>query len=212
MGNYNMRIDLFNNKVQCSTEGFMVSLNDLERAGNAWRLSNGYAYYQLAAFLSSKTLEEYIKAAAKVWDLPEDTFLRKAGKGKTSRTMAHISVAMLFAEQMSPEFHAMVHKTFIDGRILEFRGYGGTEFTNLNMLIDSELPERRGKDNKGVFIQTAIALRNKILGKDAKAGDWDSATVEQTHLRYEHEAYLCRSLRMGLIRDYEHLKEIIEKL
>lgn len=190
----------------------MVSLNDLERAGNAWRLSNGFAYYQLPAFLASKTLEEYRRAASKIWDLPESSFLKKAGKGKTSRTMAHISIAMLFAEQMSPEFHALVHKTFIEGRILEFRGYGGTEFTNLNALIDSSLPDRKGKDNKGVFIQVAISLRSKILGGDAKPGDWDFATVEQTHLRYEYEAYLCRSLKLGLVTGYTHLKEIIEKL
>lgn len=205
-----MNVDLFGNKILCETDGYMVSLNDMERAGNAWRLANGMPAYQLGAFLNSKTLKEYLSAASVVWDKPLESFLKKAGKGKTSRTMGHISVAVLLAEQMSPYFHAQVHKTFIEGKILEFRELGGTEFKDLNAAIDEFLPERDGKDNKGVYIQVAMRLRNKILGTEEP--NWGTANTNQTYKRFEHEATLCKLLRLGVVKNYDHLKEIIEQL
>ena len=94
MSNYIMNVDVFGNEVLAETDGCMVSLNGLTNAGNAWRLTHGMPIYQLAYFLESKLLKEYLEAAAEVWGIPVSSFLKKAGKGKTSRTMAHVSVAI----------------------------------------------------------------------------------------------------------------------
>lgn len=213
MSNYVMKIDFFGNTVRAETGGPMVSLNDLFTAGNAWRLSNGKAAMQMQAFLLSVTLREYIEAASKEWGLPVESFIVKIGKGKFTRTMAHLSIAMLAAEQISPEFHVRVHRTFIEGKLLEFREMGGTEFKELNAAIDLYLPGREGKDdNQGVFIQAATRIRKKLLGADAVAGDWAKASVAQTHSRYEVEKALAQLLRLGLVRDWDHLKEIIERI
>lgn len=207
-----MQVDFFGNNVRCETEGNMVSLNDLFNAGNAWRLSNGKAILQLTAFLNSVGLREYIDAASVEWNLPTEAFVVKLGKGKYTRTMCHVAVAMLAAEQISPKFHARVHKTYLEGKLLEFREQGGTEFKNLNACIDMYLPGRDGKDNKGVYITAAKRLRDRLLGKEAKAGDWDKASVAQTHSRYDFEKRLCDLLRMNVVKDWEHLKELIDKL
>lgn len=206
-----MSVDFFGNGVRAETQGSMVSLNDLVNAGNMWRIQNGMPMYQLNNFVNSTILEEYINAAAKVWNLPPENFINQVGKGRTRRTMAHVSVAVLCAEQISPYFHALVHKTFIEGKLLEFRDLGSTEFKALNAAIAEYLPEREGKDNKGVYIQVAKALRNRIFNTD---GDdcWNSATPEHTHQRYEYEKHLCTMLRLGVVRNYDHLKELIAKL
>lgn len=205
-----MSVDIFGNAIRAETSGCMVSLTDIERAGRLYRLQNNMPDYQLAAFLESKLLKSYITAAAEVWGLPEDSFLVRSGRGKTARTMAHISVGILLAEQISPHFHAMVHKVFIEGKLLEFRDLGGTEFKELNLAIDSYLPERELKgSNKGIFINVAKLLRGKILGE---SDDWQNATVSQTHLRYDYEKQLSQMLRLGVVRNYDHLKELIGKL
>ncbi len=209
---YKMQIDLFGNSVTANTDGYLVNLNELCNAGNAWRLSNGRPIYQLPKFLESKTLADYLPAAAKEWGMPISSFLTKSGKGKSSCTMAHVSVALLLAEQISPEVHAKVHRVFIEGKLLDFRMMGGTEFKSVNVAIDSFLPGRNGKDNKGIYIQTAIKLRTKLLGKDAKLGDWDNATVAQTHARYEAESTIVKLLSLGVVRDYDHLNELIDKI
>lgn len=204
-----MQVDLFGNQVRCETDGVMISLNDIERAGNAWRLSRGMPAYQLTTFLNTVLLREYIQAASQVWDIPEDRFLTKAGKGKTSRTMGHVSVALLLAEQMSPFLHATIHKVFIEGKLLEFRDYGASEYKNLNAEIDTCMVQWEGRHaHQGHFIQVAKALNSRLLDPEQT---WDSATVVQTHKRYETEAFLCKALRCGVIQSWEHLKEVINR-
>jgi hypothetical protein len=126
--------------------------------------------------------------------------------------MAHLTIAVYVAEQMSPDFHYQAIKTFLEGKLLEFRELGGTEFKNLNAAIDLYLPGRSGKDNKGVYIQIAKGIRTKLMGAGAEAGCWDSATVAQIHTRYSVEGKLIDYMRQGFVRDYDHLKEIIAKL
>jgi len=212
MSNYHVSVEFFGNVVRAQTEGSRVCLNDMFQAGNAIRLGLGKPALQMNAFINSKGVAEYIEAAAEVWNLPQEHFIAREGKGKTTKTYVHVSVALLAAESMSPRFHASVHKVFIEGKLLEFRECGGTEFKALNATIDSSLPERQGKDNKGVFIQIAKLIRERVLGEGAKTSDWNSASVEQTQLRYDWERKLCDMMRLGLIRNYDHLKDIVGKL
>jgi hypothetical protein len=210
MANYIMEVDILGNGIRAETDGHMVSLTDIARAGSLYRLTNGMATYQLSSFLNSNLVADYIKAASDVWDLPESSFIVQSGRGAKARTMAHISIGILLAEQISPHFHATVHKVFIEGKLLEFRDLGGTEFKELNLAIDSYLPERELKEsNKGIFISVAKLLRAKILGEGE---DWQNATVSQTHKRYDYEKQLSQMLRLGVIKNYDHLKELICKL
>lgn len=207
-----MNIDFFGNNIRAETDGLVVSLNDLFNAGNVWRLTNGKPAYQMATFLNSQAVSEYVEAAAEEWGIGKDKFIYKVGKGNKTRTMVHVSVAILAAECISPAFHAKVHRVFIEGKLLEFRELGGTEFKNLNACIDMYLPDRIGKDNKGVYITIAKLLRAKVLGADAQPGDWDKCSVAQTHTRYDFEKRLCDYLKQGFITSFQQLKDTIGRL
>lgn len=212
MSNYPVSVEFFGTVVRAQTNGNLICLNDMFIAGNALRLSEGKPALQMNAFLNSKGLADYIEAASHEWGLSTDKFITKEGRGKNTRTYVHVSIAMLAAESMSARFHAHVHRVFIEGKLLEFRERGGTEFKNLNAAIELYLPDRLGKDNKGVFINVAKLIRERILGSEAKTEDWNVASVAQTHLRYEWENKLCDMLRLGVVRDYDHIKQLIHKL
>lgn len=213
MSNYVMSVDFFGNAVRCETEGSMVSLNDLINAGNAYRLSRGKSAFQMAAFLNSASTAEYVAAAVNEWGVPESELIKKIGTGKKNvRTMVHISVAVLAAEAISPEFHARIHKEFIDGKLLQFREAGGTEFKKLNVAIDTALPNKNGRDNKRCFVEVAFAIRSKILGKNATSGSWDKANLDQTTRRFEVENKLAEFIKFGFVKDFNHLIEIVGKL
>lgn len=212
MSNHKVTVMFFNMEIIAHTDGGLVSLNDIFNAGNAYRLSNKKAALQLNSFLNSKGLSEYLDAASEEWNIPKDDFIKTIGRGKNTKRMVHLSVALLAAEQLSPRFHAFIHKTFIEGKLLEFRDRGATEFTKLNTAIDEYLPDRNGKNNQGVFIQTAKLMRQKILGEDAVTADWNSATVEQTHKRYDMENKISEMLRLGVVNNYDHLKQLINKM
>lgn len=212
MSNYIMNIDFFANTLRCETEDMTVSLNDLFACANHHRYEVSKAPMQLRAFETAVKTKEYIAAASKSWSIPEDKLLYKVGRGNKTRTMAHISVALLAAEQVSVEFHVQLHKTLIEGKLLEFRDYGGSEFKKLNVNIDAYLPGREGKSNNGIYINSAKLIRTKLLGENAKTEDWNQASVSQTHSRYDIENKLSSMLSLGVVRDYDHLKELIGKI
>ena len=211
MGNYVMQVDFFGNSVRCDTEDKMVSLTDLARAGNQWRASNGMSIKPLAQVLESVGFVEFKEVAER--HLPNAELIKVEGKGNTKRTMGHITLAVYLAEQFSAEFHFSVINTFIEDKILEFREYGGSEFKVMNTAIDLYLPGREGKDsNKGIYINAAKLLRDKILGKDACTEDWNKASAAQVRARFEFERRLSDMLGLGVVRDWSHLKELITKL
>jgi hypothetical protein len=207
MSQYVVQADFFGHSVRCYTEGKMVSLTDLAKAGNKWRIANDLPVKQLAQLIDSVGFAEFKAVAEK--DMPNEDILRVEGRGNTKRTMGHVMLAVYLAEQFSAEFHYKVIKTFVEGKLLEFRELGGTEFKTLNAAIDKYLPEG---GSIGKYINAAKMVRAKILGKDAEAGDWDSASVQETHTRYDIEKRLVDVLSLGVVRDWEHLKELIEKI
>jgi hypothetical protein len=213
MSNHVINIDFCGLSVRAQTEGHLVCLNDLILVGNKYRMQNDLPLMRVQQILRTQELDAYVAAAAKVWGKPQEELLMVQGRGGQARTMGHISVAIYVAEKMSPAFHAHVIKTFVEGKLLEFRELGATEFANLNSAIDNYLPGREDKEsNKGIYINAAKLLRESILGPNATAGDWNTATVAQTHARYRAETLCVDMLRLGMVRDWEHLKATLAML
>ena len=211
MSNYIMQVDIFGNDVRCETDGLLVSLTDLHRAGNKWRAENARSLIHLPNITGSVGFTEF-KTVAQA-DMPGQVLFRVDGKGNAKRTMAHVILAVYVAEQFSPEFHYKVIKTFVEGKLLDFRDQGGTEFKSLNAAIDNAMMVwEGGVAHKGHFIQAAKLMNQNIRGEDEALLDWSKATVAQTHKRYELEATLVKFLGAGVVRDWEHLKELIGKL
>lgn len=204
MSNYIMNVNFFGHDVRCETENNLVSLNDLVIAGNKWRGENGLPLKNIADLTKTQAYADFRDAVASTLNVSPESLVQTV-MGRKGRTMVHVFLAIYVAEQISPLFHVKVIQTFVEGKLLEFRDLGGTEFKNLNAAIDLYLPDRLGKDNKGVYITLAKIIREKILGQNTT---WDSATVDQTHSRYSIEKRLVDYLRQGLITDYEHLKQI----
>jgi len=152
--------------------------------------------------------------------IPKDKVVKVTGRGRNARTYAQLHFLIYCAEQISPEFHFDVIDVFIDNHILQNRDDGGEHFKELNRVIDLYLPERENKSsNVSVYIQCAKLLKSKIftIQEIAKCDDcniWNSkfATSSRLKIRDEYENKLISFLEMGLIRDYEHLKELIGKL
>lgn len=203
-----MHVNVFDGVLRIEHLTGFGSLTDVFTIGNQSRVSLGKKPAQLTAFLNSDRTKEYIEAAQRTWGLDNLSYVK--GKGNNKTTMAHISLLIYAAEYLSPQFHAEVIKTFVQDRLLEYRDESGDEYSIVNHYVDLYLPGREGKDsNKGIYINIAKALKAKI---NPNNGDWNKATANQLRLRYEHERSISELLRLGVIKDWEHLKEIINKL
>ena len=187
----------------------MGSLTDLFNIGNKMRVLEGKSPANITHFVNSKDTQDFITEIVSAQGIQRETVVRTTGRGKSSRTEANLHLLIYAAQYLSTKFHYQVIDTFINNKILQWRDDSGDQFIALNIAIDAYLPDRQGKDNKGVFIQVAKRLKTKLLSED---GNWNDATFEQLEARAKMEKSLVQFLQLGMVRDYEHLKEVIAKL
>ena len=187
----------------------MGSLTDMFNIGNKMRVLEGKSPANITHFVNSKDTKDFISECAAAQGIPRETVVRTVGRGKASRTEANLHLLVYAAQYLSTKFHYQVIDTFINNKILQWRDDSGDQFVALNIAIDAYLPDRQGKDNKVVFIQVAKRLKAKLLSEDEC---WNNATFDQLEARAKMEKSLVQFLQLGMVRDYEHLKEVIDRL
>lgn len=146
-------------------------------------------------------------------------FLTKRGKG--GGTWAHLYILLDAATFLDPDFKYQVYKTFVEGKLLQYRDESGDRYKPFNMAID-QLPDRVGKDNKWLYVHAANLLAEQIglpavseMPVDDKGNHlnrWNAATAHQLSARADAEKMLTGMVQFGVVRDWEHLKELIGKV
>ena len=146
-------------------------------------------------------------------------FLTKRGKG--GGTWAHLYILLDAATFLDPDFKYQVYKTFVEGKLLQYRDESGDRYKPFNMAID-QLPDRVGKDNKWLYVHAANLLAERIglpavseMPVDDKGkhlNRWNAATAHQLSARADAEKMLTGMVQFGVVRDWEHLKELIGKV
>jgi len=184
----------------------MGDLTQLWKVGTIMRVNNGMAVPQLNNFLQSQSTKDFIEVCERKTGKP---CIEITGRGKNGRTWASIHMMIYAAEYLSTEFHFEVIDAFINNKILEWRDVSGDEFKALNIAIDNYLPNREEKSNKGIYINVARMLLKKV-NQDLKS--WNDASADELRDRASIENKLVTTLQLGLIKDWEHMKEIIEKI
>ena len=221
-----MRVTIGEHTLPIGHKNMMGSLTEVWKIGNAYRTKRGLPELDLSNWLRSPETLEYVKVVeddlnfksvastdlsskgttlAKTIESPLITTKRGKGGG----TWAHLYILLDAAARLDPQFKHKMYKTFVEGKLLQWRDDGGDEFSNLNIAIDAYLPERDGMDNVNVFIYVAKQLKAKIL---SPYDTWNTASLPQLEKRARLEKDLCNYLRLGMIRNYDHLKEVIAKI
>lgn len=159
--------------------------------------------------LENPIFETDSRGRTKISDITKNNPFIRTKRGTGGGTWVHLYLLLDAASWLDADFKLELYDTFINNKILQWREDGGDEFINLNIAIDAYLPEREGKDNTGIFIQVAKQLKAKILSPE---DTWNTASFPQLEKRAKLEKELCNYLRLGMIRNYEHLKEVIEKI
>ena len=221
-----MRVTIGEHTLPIGHKNMMGSLTEVWKIGNAYRTKRGLPELDLSNWLRSPETLEYVKVVeddlnfksvfstdlssrgttlAKTIESPLITTKRGKGGG----TWAHLYILLDAAARLDPQFKHKMYKTFVEGKLLQWRDDGGDEFINLNIAIDAYLPERDGMDNVNVFVYVAKQLKAKIL---SPYDTWNTASLPQLEKRARLEKDLCNYLRLGMIRNYDHLKEVIAKI
>ena len=194
-----------------------TAYGDLTRvleAANLYRTQDGDGKpIQLASLLNSEGFARQCALLADDVDFSLDTrgTHYKVGKGRSTRTEAHVMLLLYVAQVVSPRFHYEFNKRVVLSDICRWRDDSGNEFIALNSALANCQQRVLGKPaHQGHYIQMAKSIRAKLLPADHLG--WNYATAEQLRQRTEVEQTLVKLLQLGVVRDWEHLKELIGKV
>jgi len=166
---------------------------------NQYRIAKGLPALPAANILQSRPIKEYIEHL-KCNGL-ENPVKTVRGRGKS---YIHLKVALRCAVDASPEFADEIIDMFISKRLAWLRDVGGEKFLELNDVLQQFAETVLGKPaHKGHYVNLAKTIKTRC-----GVEDWNSATPEQHFLRAQIEDRLAAMLRTGVVRDWEHLKDL----
>ncbi len=201
-----MKVAFSSGEVEVFHKTAMGNLTQLWSCGNSIRISDGKSAANLTRFLSSEATRSFMEVAEKK---SGQKCFEVTGAGNKKRTWASIHLMIYAAEHLSPEFHYEVIDTFVKGKILDLRDEGGDEFKAMAFAINTKLPERGGKDNKGVMIQVSKAIKSKV---NPELCSWNNADADDLRYRLKIEEKIISLLELDLVKNYNHLIELISKM
>lgn len=217
-----MQIELLNGILPFGHKTGYGDIKALFRIGNMIRLQKGRSILNMTNQLTAKRFGEFKTALANRIDISTDDVVKSTGKGSRTVYKAHLYAMIYLAEKLDPDFHVEVIDIFVKHKILDLRDEGGDAFTELNPTIDAYLPDREDKSgNRGIYVNVAKMIRSKIFteeqinqhgGNDKNIWNSPVATAHHLTLRIQYEKQLITFMRMGFIKNWEHLKEVIHKL
>jgi len=207
----------------------MGALNPLWDYGNGLRALKGLEPLRMDLWLRSQSVMETTQAIHKKYNyasrvvinsdgkfsLDSETPYIKTKRGKGGGTFVHLYLMLKAAAHLDSDFEIQLYDTFIKSKILENRDSSGDLFKKLNVLLDLYLHSTQAS-NTHRHIQLAKIIREKC---ELPAGTEDVATWNATQAnseaqlkRVKMEETLCNLLVLGVVRDWEHLKELVQKL
>jgi hypothetical protein len=215
-----MSVSFVNGSIDIFHKTQMGNLKQVFILGNKYRLDQGHELMRLDNFLKRPNTKKYINDMMIKYGYEKSEIIKVVGRGRGIKTYANLQFIIYCATELNNFFRMDVIDTFINERILIKRDDGGNDFKELNSYLD-KLPNRKDRNNQGIFIQTAIKLREKIFTpeaiqecKDKGINIWNSEYANSLTLskRDDFEKKLIFSIDMGFIDSYEKLKEVISKL
>ena len=196
-------VEAINNVETIDFEGVtMGSLTDLWRVGNIKRRTEGRPTANLSVFLKGSNVVEFAQLSEAMTGEKSFTV---TGKGSARRTWASVIFMVYVAEQISVDFHYQVINAFINGELSEYASRGLLSDNSVSKKLTSELDKLDFHNKKEV----SLLMLKKI---DPELTSWNFATAENLQERLKYENSLVTVLQLGVVNDYEHLKQIIGQL
>lgn len=180
----------------------MGDLNALFDMGNVYRFNNNKDSLPLSAWIQRQDVKEYIETVSQ--KIGREAIVRK--KGKSGGTFAHLKIMIDAAMSLSPEFKDEVLDIFLIHKIHVARDESGELFKDMNDMLSIYAQSILGKPaHNGHFINIAKIIRERIMPKDLS---WNAADCMQLQERTRIEEALATMIKVGVVKDWGHLKQL----
>lgn len=202
-----MEVTFAKGSITVNHKTLMGDLRKLFDVGNAYRRDAEKSTLRMESWLAMDSTKEYIALVSERVGAPALV----ATRGRNGTTQVHLRVLLDAAMYLDAAFKDEVITAFVDNQVLRWRDLSGDAFLDVNAALALHAENVLGKPaHKGHYIQLAKSIREKLLPPDHLG--WNYASAEQLQQRTHVEQTLVKLLELGVVRDWEHLKELIEKV
>lgn len=199
-------VNILDGELPIEHKTYFGSLQALFRIGNKHRALKDLPVLRPEQWLNMRSTKEFIDIVSK--RIGEPALRRKRGGRGGGESWAHLYVLLDAAAYLSPELKLDIYEKFVQGKLLEWRDRSGDNFIDLNAAVALNAEEVFGKPaHKGHYINLA-----KIIRKRCGVENWNRADHKQLQERARIEEALATMLKAGVVRDWDHLKELAEKV
>lgn len=182
----------------------MGDLRNWFALGTEYRRRDGREVKELAGWLRLQSTQEFIETVTDKIGRP--SLVTSRGRGQ--RMKAHLYIMLDAAAFLSPAFKLEVYEVFVQQRLCELRDEGGNLFVEVNAALKTAATAVLGKPaHQGHYITLA-----KIIKQRCGVDDWNLADGQAHAKRSRIEDRLASALDFDLVRDWDHLKELAERV
>jgi hypothetical protein len=155
-----------------------------------------------------KTLKGEIQYSELMKKFPD---LIKSKRGRYGGTWAELFILLKIASMLDKDLEVEIYRVFIEEKLLDWRDLGGDYFKEFNKIIDT-LPDRKGEDNTNIYIDFALIIRDKLKIDKTRGYNLEQHNSKIQQKRTEYLSNLTSMIKVGLITNYEQLRDIFMKL
>lgn len=195
-----MKRELFGQEISQKSKSEFFSATDLIKAGNKWRINNGFEPFLFNEFLRRKNTIEFINSLKK--EFGQVIITRKGRGSSTNHTWVHPYLFIDIALAINPELKIQVYSWLFD-KLIEYRNNSGDSYK----LMCGALYSRQ--KNKSLFFEYIRTVAKRIQ-EVCKVDNWQKANENQLKLR--DEIHKCIYYLSDIMRNNDNIVEIsIEK-
>lgn len=165
-----MKRELFGQEISQKSHSEFFSATDLVRAGDKWRLANGFNTFNLSQYLNSAKTKEFIQEVTAKYG----TSIIK-GRGRSAHTWVHPLIFIDIALAINPKLKLEVYEWIFD-KLIKYRNDSGDSYKEMSAALFTRCSSVREFSN--YIQQTAIQIKDAL-----KVKDWQTASQEQLELR-----------------------------
>ena len=194
-----MKRILFGHEISQKSKSELLSATDLVKAGNAWRISNGFPEFNFYQWRQSNNTREFIVELEKKYGTAIIS-----GRGRGHHTWVHPFLFLDLALAINPKLKVEVYEWLFD-KLLEYRNDSGDSFKEMTGALYNNC------SNKSQFSKAMSLLCTMIKEECGIITDWQHATEEQLLYRdkiHEYISLMCdifkcnnnEAVRIGLLK------------
>ena len=180
-----MKRELFGHEISQKSQSEFFSATDLVKAGNKWRIANGFSDFNLSQYLKGQKTLEFIGEIEKKYGKSMIN-----GRGRNAHTWVHPLLFIDIALALNPKLKIEVYEWLFDN-LIKYRNDSGDSYKEMSAAIFTRMGNAREFQQYIQKVATEIKAALNVK-------EWETASeiqLRQRDLIHNSIKLLCRVMK-----------------